>query len=334
MGYAGLLFAEEAPREPSVPGLLTEAIGWLETPPPKLQQYDYVMTGKLRLLFFWVGKDDVGGGYVRVGESRDGSEEVVELKMGSDPEKAPRRINRWGAATEVRLHPRGERARAVGAFFGFMKASRNESREDAEAELGEEKEKRRFLFQASVNRLEPGATVSGFLPFHSGRDFNLHELGEAQAMVLDELVHSFGDMETRRLDEAARRCAQTEGFLFALKDSLDAALAGREAPFTTCYSHNARPYELVVREAKLEKDLEASFERHDGERVEHRYEDVLEAKVQARPVAGDGGSSFRIWVGRSGALRGIPLRVDYQPNWWFRVILNLDADKDPAALVD
>src|ERR1700675_4412089 len=71
-------------------------------------QFDYSMTARVRLLLFWVGKDDVGGGYIRRGTlTRDPASDVIELLIGSDPVKAPRAINRWGAASEIVHRPSG-----------------------------------------------------------------------------------------------------------------------------------------------------------------------------------------------------------------------------------
>src|SRR4030081_2760300 len=76
-------------------------------------QFDYTMTARVRLLLFWVGKDDVGGGYIRRGTLPGESQsEVIQLLMGSDPAKAPRAINRWGAATEI-VHGSSESNQAV-----------------------------------------------------------------------------------------------------------------------------------------------------------------------------------------------------------------------------
>jgi hypothetical protein len=33
--------------------------------------------------------------------------------------------------------------------------------------------------------------------------------------------------------------------------------------------------------------------------------------------------NFTLMVGTQGALRGVPVQIRYQPNWWFQVVLNL-----------
>src|SRR5579862_8843205 len=92
--------ADPPDRQPIV-----EALTWVREAPKDLAEYDYMMTARVRLLFFWAGKDDVGGGYIRRGISADDPrKEVFEVLFGSDPAKAPRAINRWGAGTEVSWH--------------------------------------------------------------------------------------------------------------------------------------------------------------------------------------------------------------------------------------
>jgi hypothetical protein len=64
---------------------------WVRNSSRHLAQYDYLMTARVHLLFFWVGKDDVGSGYIRRGMStEDPRMEFIQVLFGSDPEKAPR----------------------------------------------------------------------------------------------------------------------------------------------------------------------------------------------------------------------------------------------------
>jgi hypothetical protein len=39
---------------------------------------------------------------------------------------------------------------------------------------------------------------------------------------------------------------------------------------------------------------------------------------------------FTILAGTEGPLRGVPVQIRYQPNWWFQVLLNL-APGNPVA---
>jgi hypothetical protein len=96
-------YAEEPPSTASRE--INEALGWMKSAPQNVTNFDYVMTARVRLLVFWAGKDDVGGGYIRRGfVAGDQRQELIQVLFGSDPAKAPRAINRWGAGTEIAWH--------------------------------------------------------------------------------------------------------------------------------------------------------------------------------------------------------------------------------------
>src|SRR3974390_435353 len=124
---------------------IVEALQWVRTPLRGTVQYDYVMTARVHLIFFWAGKDDVGGGYIRRAVSTaDPREEFFQVLFGSDPDKAPRGINRWGAGTEIAWHTNPVSSASVAdditssAFFGFMKSSRGKSAGEMQNELKRE----------------------------------------------------------------------------------------------------------------------------------------------------------------------------------------------------
>ena len=68
---AGTCFA--LPWAPDAPdqAAINEAVNWIRATPRIRAEYDYIMTCRLRLLFFWVGRDDLGGGYIKTGQAVD-----------------------------------------------------------------------------------------------------------------------------------------------------------------------------------------------------------------------------------------------------------------------
>ena len=99
---AGTCFANPSAPDATDGAAINEAVSWIRATPRIRAEYDYIMTCRLRLLFFWVGRDDLGGGYIKAGQAVDDpSLRMIQLLFGSDPAKAPRAINRWGAGTEV-----------------------------------------------------------------------------------------------------------------------------------------------------------------------------------------------------------------------------------------
>ena len=66
---------------------------------PVVAEHYYRMLAKVRPLLFWISRDNVGG--ARIGWLGDQSgSKGFELLIGSDPARAPRKINRWGYIAE------------------------------------------------------------------------------------------------------------------------------------------------------------------------------------------------------------------------------------------
>src|SRR5688572_11495228 len=85
----------------------------------------YTVTGRVKLLLVWTGRRDVGA--ARFVRSDDGERSRrLELLVGTDPDRAPRRLNRWGYVAETSC--------AAGAdVTGIMTESNEQSIEQAEA---------------------------------------------------------------------------------------------------------------------------------------------------------------------------------------------------------
>src|SRR5271165_6856805 len=188
---------------------IREALQWVSVTPRGVVQYDYLMTARVRLLFFWAGKDDVGGGYIRRGVSaEDPHQEFFQVLFGSDPAKAPRAINRWGAGTEVSWHKEPVSLAAsktddvtASAFFGFMKGSRGKSVSEMQEELKKEKEQGAHSFTGILSRVERVNAISLVVPFQSDTDYNLHQYEAAQPLMLEKIGGSVKPL--RSLDDRA-----------------------------------------------------------------------------------------------------------------------------------
>ena len=69
---------------------------WTATPQaPATTGYDYSLTVRVRPLLFWITRTGVGSGRI-VRADTGGGTRVYEFLIGSDPARAPMRINRWG----------------------------------------------------------------------------------------------------------------------------------------------------------------------------------------------------------------------------------------------
>src|SRR3954454_21573339 len=91
--------------------------------PVKIRRY--VMSGKVRPLLFWIGKDDIGLARI-VWRRGEGGGVGYEFLVGTDPAKAPRALNRWGYIAE-------DAEGAGGSLLALMTGADENSYADAES---------------------------------------------------------------------------------------------------------------------------------------------------------------------------------------------------------
>jgi hypothetical protein len=331
-------FAEPAPS-PVATRDIAEALGWMRNAPKNTTNFEYAMTARVRLLVFWAGKDDVGGGYIRRGfSSGDRRQESIQVLFGSDPAKAPKAINRWGAGTEVLWHKDAVSDAASGsaddvvssAFFGFMKSSKGKSASEMQQELKKEKDGGEHLFTGILSRVDAGRAVSVTVPLSSPTDFNLHQYSEAEPLIFEKLSQ-LEDRPVRELSDT-QGCARSSEFLATVAQLMDAALKGQTQSQSLCYVYNAEVNTLTLaRVSPLEK-LAVQVKSSKGEMmVDRTYQDLLETQFYSTNEKTGKRSDFTIALGTKGDLRGVPVQIRYQPNWWFQVVLNLRPETLTAA---
>jgi hypothetical protein len=321
---AGNCVAIPSAPDASDQAAINEAVNWIQATPRLRAEYDYIMTCRVRLLLFWVGRDDVGGGYIKAGHAADDpSLRTIQLLFGSDPAKAARAINRWGAGTEA-VKWGGSNTPESSAFVGFMKSSKGQSVSAMQRELSHERSAGKHLFEAIISRVDGAQAISTTVPFYSDTDYNLRQLADAQKLALNQL----GDgraRKFRRLDGPARReCSRAGGFLSTTEELLQRSLTGEKTPVSLCYVYDARLYTLTLQRVipVSTKDVHVTL-RKKGERIDQSYRDLKESHFQVRNQESGARTDFSVLLGTTGELRGVPLQINYQPNWWFQIVLNL-----------
>ena len=321
---AGSCFAISSGPDTSDAAAINEAVSWIQTTPHIRAEYDYIMTCRLRLLFFWVSRDDLGGGYIKTGQAvNDPSLRMIQLLFGSDPAKAPRAINRWGAGTEV-VKLDGNDAPQVSAFVGFMKSSQGQSVSAMQHELAHEKSAGKHRFEAIISRVDGAQAISTTVPFYSDEDYDIHQLADAQKVALNQL----GDGQARKLrrldSPASRQCSRRGGFLSTTEELLERSLTGVKTPVSLCYVYNARMYTLTLQRviSVNSEDVHITL-KEKGRKIERSYRDLKESQFQIHNQESGVKTNFTVLLGTTGELRGVPVQINYQPNWWFQIVLNL-----------
>lgn len=327
--FAALLPASSsrlADRQP-----IEEALVWVRHSPQHFVEYDYIMTARVRLLFFWAGKDDVGGGYIRRGVSTDDSRmDFIQVLFGSDPQKAPRAINRWGAGTEVSWHRDAVNSTSpedvtTSAFFGFMKSSQGKSVGEMQSELAREKEHGEHAFTGILSRVEPSHAVSLVVPLMSDTDFNLHDYDRAEPLMLDHIASSSRPLRTLN---GSARCSRAAAFLATVAELMDQALQGRTAPLSRCYIYDAQEDTLSLERVTPVPAMDVQLHGPNNVALlKETYHNLLQLDFTSTNRSTGKKVYFTIYAGTQGDLRGVPVQICYQPNWWFQVVLNLGPAK-------
>jgi hypothetical protein len=105
------------------------------TRPPRAAlttHYTYTVNARVRPLLFWIRRDNVGEARIGWGQLSDGRV-VYELLIGTDPERAPMNINRWGYLAE--MVPNGTMQGLEVSLVGVMTASDEADMDQARADV-------------------------------------------------------------------------------------------------------------------------------------------------------------------------------------------------------
>src|SRR5512143_3565292 len=140
---------------------------------PVTAERRYRLSAAIRPLFFWIGKANVGGAQI-VWRADGDALKGYELLLGSDPARAPRRINRWGWVRED--------ADTSGAtMFGVMNRSEDDSLDQAKSSLGKGKDG--YFFKLIRARVENGSARAESTTVFAPQDFTFRQLGDLQRFV-------------------------------------------------------------------------------------------------------------------------------------------------------
>jgi len=275
-------------------------------PAPVTAEHRYRLSAAIRPLLFWIGAKNVGDARITWRADGDGRK-GYELLLGSDPARAPRRINRWGW---VREDAEGSRA----TMTGLMNRSEDDSLDQAKAGL---QSKGSYLFKLNRARVEDDTARAEATTLHAPQDYTFRELDELLRFA--EAANPAPRVKAGRLPPGTR-----PGLLFALADLVRAGVdAGRTpgtrpSPSKVQYTFNASVYDLAITSWK--RVARASY----GKRT---YEKLVRVEFESRNLEKGTTEHFTLACGTEGDLEFVPVFVRYQPKWWFKVEGVLDADE-------
>jgi hypothetical protein len=278
--------------------------------PAATERHHYMMSARVRpLLLFWIGRSNVGDAIVT--RAVTPLETRYSLLIGSDPDRAPRRINRWGYIEE---RIRGDAATVV----GLMTESEEESVEQAEANLRREGSGM-HTFKVIHAAIDAEQSRSAVTAVGAPADYSFRQVRAVLALA--------GDGDPERKSRVVRLPRGTRpGFLSALAEIVHAQAASARAgsvhagaPLT--YVYHGKFFELRGTSVQFKPTVEVGSSR---------YAHVVSAQFAIKNLADGDETRFALSYAIDGTLAEVPLAISYQPRWWMEVNLALADDVDSA----
>ena len=290
--------------------------------------YAYRLRGEVRLLFLWVGKNDVGGGHIRTirraGQPPDGRFDEIEVLFGSDPSRVPKGINRWGYGHEVARWIQEDAGRAIRLveteFRGIMRHSAESSLNEALDSTKKASEAGQFLYDATLSRVTPALSTNESRILAEKEGFNYRNPESLLEKFRDSLANT-PPAKRGELANTTRVYDAPYGFLTGVAQLIRRVREG-DSKASLTYVYNSKPYTLSVRSVRPLADSQLKSEWKDG-----GVRDVSKVRFQIYNTIKKARMDFELWLPRSGPLEGIPVRILHQPRWWLRLQLDLDIPK-------
>jgi hypothetical protein len=277
--------------EPVLPGT--------SAPPPILKEVRYRMSAAIRPLLFWIGDGDVGGARIVWRRGPDGRV-GYEFLLGSDPNRAPRRINRWGWILD-------EKDRTEATQIGLMRKTEAKSVDEARAEAGVEGD---YVFKMIRTRVRDGEARSENTVWLLGKDYTYYDLSQLLRVV------SSSPQAPPKVHEVELPTGTEPGFLFAVADLVNRVVAAATATprvlledDSVPFAFNGMLYDLRLRKTTWEESQEYG---------DHRYENLVRIELESHNRKLDTTEKFTLACGTEGRWKGVPVYVKYQPRWWFK----------------
>ncbi|HEV3215462.1 MAG TPA: hypothetical protein VGZ27_07045 [Vicinamibacterales bacterium] len=278
------------------------------SPDPTVERHHYSIKARIRpLLVFWISRSGVGEAVVT---KRQGPDEAgYSLLIGSDPDRAPRRINRWGYISE---DVRGSEA----TLIGLMTKSDEDSIQQAEANVRKQAVGDR-TFKIIRGTIDAGEAKSVVTSIAAPADYSYRQVD-----TLLKLAERASSKDVEAAVRVTRLPAGTNpGFLTAVAALMHRHVdqwhaSGRVQPGGPIdYVYYGRIYELRATRTRALPSTQV------GGRA---YAHVIASDFETRSTYDGEVTGFSITYGTEGPLAEIPIAMSYQPRWWMEIGLSLD----------
>ena len=265
--------------------------------------HHYSVSARIRPFLFWISSDDVGDAVV---VKRSESQAVrYSLLIGSDPDRAPRRINRWGYIDEER---RGDEA----FLLGLMTESDEDSVEEAESAIQKRAGQRTFnIIRSTVVGREARSTVTSIA---APADYSYRNVDAVLALARRD-SHE-GETRMKQLPPGTR-----PGFLVTLAEVIHGQVTQWQtqhrvtASDPVTYVYHGHLYQLVTSSTRALAIVRVGTAM---------YEHAISSRFEIRNTDDGTLTPFSMTFAAEGSLAETLLAASYRPRWWLEVQLALD----------
>jgi hypothetical protein len=294
-----------APGPTPVAAFPTQACG--SSSEPALVEHHYTLNARVRPFLIWIARSHVGS--ARIGRSHDAAGvRRFELLIGSDPDRAPMRINRWGYLAETVC---GAETHVAGVMTETKEQSLDEARVVREPDG-------RHAFTAIRSTVTGRETIATVTRFVLSEALTYRDVGS----LLQRPVPVDAPVRRLSLPEGT-----TGGFMTVVSGLLDESVtefrrAGRLAgtgAAARVYTYNAQLYDVRIPSSRLLKAATING---------RPFEFLLESEFEIRNRTTRERTGFRLTYGTQGVDAGTPLRIVYRPKWWFEAELLFERSTD------
>jgi hypothetical protein len=298
-------------------------------PNPDEKVLVYRLRGEVRPFLFWVGRDDAGGGHISVRRTYSTPtrwREEIEVLFGSEPERVPGHINRWGHGRES-----GDWTWNTGAaaplllgteFEGIMRHSADTSMDQAIRESGGATAAHPYDVTRSVVLAD--RAYHEIWVFTDEEEFRYRH-PERLLAKYRECIASKPPLRRQDLPNTSQAYREPYGFLTAVERGLwqitetfaRSPEALRRMRPASIFVYNAKKYTLDVTGVRRMTPFQTRYGAL-------RLRDVAVVEFRCFNTVKRTRTDFSLWVPLSGDLKGLPVRILLQPRWWLRLQLDLD----------
>jgi hypothetical protein len=261
-------------------------------------EHFYTVSGRARPLLIWTGRRDVG--HAQILRREGPADHHFALVIGTDPDRAPMHINRWGYIAESSCHTQT-------GVVGVMTESDEATIDEAKTKVSDPSAHN--LFKAIRMTIADGEARSETVDLLRPEPFSYRDLD-----TVLRLLPASGT--TGRLgigqDVMTGFLAAVDDLLHQLSSQTGGSSQGKAADIRRTYVYAQHLYDVTATQGRGYVDDLPS----------HRASAPFISSFEVRNRASGEVTHFQIAYGTTGALAAVPLRVIYRPRWWLELQLD------------